>query len=374
MSDITSSLAGSELFTPLRVGNIGLQHRIAMAPLTRMRAYLDQTPSEIALTYYEQRASVPGTLLFTEATFIGKEAGGYNNIPGIYNAKQIAAWRKITDAVHAKGSFIYLQLWALGRAANPEVLKADGYDVISSSNLPMPSGGATPRPLTSAEIKKWIGLYVQAAKNSIEAGFDGVEIHGANGYLIDQFLQDVCNNRTDEYGGSVENRARFALEVAEAVTAAVGQERTGIRLSPWNNYNDMRMADPIPTFSYLVEELKKRFPRFSYIHVVEPRVMGNDDVEPPQGETNDLLRQIWSPKVYLSAGGFTEKASGAVPKMGDVIVYGRWFISNPDLPLRLKEGIPFSNYNRGTFYLVGPDQSEGYTDYPTAKEIAEQGN
>jgi len=373
MGDASAALADSALFTPIQVGKSHLQHRIAMAPLTRNRGHTDQTPSEMAITYYSQRASFPGTLLITEGTWIAKEASGYKHVPGVYNEKQIAVWKKITDAVHAKGSFIYCQLWALGRAADREELKSYGYDVISSGDVPRKSDSASPRPLTKEEIKKWVGHYAQAAKNAIEAGFDGVEIHGANGYLVDQFIQDVSNNRTDEYGGSIENRCRFALEVAEAVSNAVGQERAAIRLSPWSQFNDMMMADPKPTFSYLVEQLKERLPNFSYIHVTEPRVMGNIDREVDQHESNDFLRKIWAPNVYLSAGGFTEQVRDAVPRMGDVIVYGRYFISNPDLPLRLKEGIPFSKYNRATFYLPGPDKSEGYIDYPTAEELKKEG-
>jgi len=373
MGDSAEPLADSVLFTPIRVGNMQLQHRIAMAPLTRNRAYEDHTPSEMAITYYGQRASFPGTLLITEGTWIAKQASGYNNVPGIYNEKQIAAWKKITDAVHAKGSFIYCQLWALGRTADAKTLNSYGYDVISPSDIPLKDGGAKPRPLTKEEIKTWVGYYAQAAKNAVEAGFDGVEIHGANGYLVDQFIQDVVNNRTDEYGGSIENRCRFALEVAEAVSNAVGQERTGIRLSPWSQFNDMRMEDPIPTFSYLAQQLKERLPNFAYLHVTEPRVMGNVDCESPQHESNEFIRKIWAaPKVLLAAGGFDEKVRDAVPKMADVIVYGRYFISNPDLPLRLKKGIPFSKYNRATFYLPGPDKTEGYIDYPTAEELEKQ--
>ncbi|KZT57421.1 FMN-linked oxidoreductase [Calocera cornea HHB12733] len=363
-----SSLATTALFTPLRVGTMQLQHRIAMAPLTRNRAHDDHTHSELAIEYYVQRGSFEGTLLITEATFIAEEAGGFTNVPGIYTQKQIDAWKKITDAVHAKGSYMYLQLWALGRAADPEVLKEYGAEVVSSSDVPI-KGRPNPHPLTKEEIKKFVGHYATAATNAVAAGFDGVEIHGANGYLVDQFTQDTCNNRTDEYGGSIENRCRFGLEVAAAVCSAIGQERTAIRLSPWSQFQDMRMADPIPTFSYLVSELKSRFPDFAYIHVTEPRVQGNVDRTAPKSESNDFLRKIWAPKVFLDCGGFTDKLEeDVVPRMGDVIVYGRYFISNPDLPLRLKKGIPFVPWDRETWYLHGPTGSKGYTDYPTAEE------
>ncbi|EJU01876.1 FMN-linked oxidoreductase [Dacryopinax primogenitus] len=370
MGELSRRLAKTALFTPLKVGNIQLQHRVALAPLTRNRAHPDGTPSEIAITYYSQRASFPGTLLITEGTFIAPEAGGLACAPGIYTEKQIAAWKKITDAVHSRGSFIFCQLWALGRAASGSLLKPHGFDVIGPSAIPIKSPRADqPRALRTEEIPHWTGLYAQAAKNAMAAGFDGVEIHGANGYLVDQFIQDVSNDRTDEYGGSIENRARFALEVIDAITSAVGQERTGIRVSPWSPFQDMRMADPKPTFSYLAQEINSRYPNFAYLHVTEPRVIGSDDCKVPPEENNNFLRQIWRPKVFLDAGGFKEDVADVVPTMGDVIVYGRYFLSNPDLPLRLKEGIPLSKYDRRTFYLVGPDKTEGYIDYPTAEEL-----
>jgi NADPH2 dehydrogenase len=267
----------SKLFQPLKVGKIELQNRIVMAPLTRLRADGDHVPLPFVAEYYAQRASVPGTLLITEATFIAPAAAGYGNVPGIWTAEQIAGWKPVTDAVHKKGSFIYLQLWALGRAADPENLKKEfGKKVVSASDIPF-EGGATPTPLTEEEIWEFVGYYKQAALNAIEAGFDGVEVHGANGYLIDQFLQDVSNNRTDAWGGSVEKRARFGLEVTKAVVGAIGAERTGIRLSPYSPFQGMKMADPVPQFSYFVEHLKPL--KLSYLHVVESRVSGNADVE-----------------------------------------------------------------------------------------------
>ncbi len=215
--------------------------------------------------------------MISEATFIAPAAAGYGNVPGIWSQEQITGWKKVTDAVHEKGSFIYLQLWALGRAADPENLKAEfGKKVVSASDIPI-KGGAKPEPLTEEEIWEFVGYYKQAALNAIEAGFDGVEIHGANGYLVDQFLQDVSNNRTDAWGGSIEKRARFGLEVAKAVVGAVGAERTGIRLSPFSTFQDMKMDDPIPQFSYFVEHLKPL--KLAYVHVVESRISGNADIE-----------------------------------------------------------------------------------------------
>ncbi|RFU27356.1 hypothetical protein B7463_g8982, partial [Scytalidium lignicola] len=213
-----------KLFTPLKLGNAELKHRIAMAPLTRFRADDDHVPLPFVKEYYAQRGSVPGTQIITEATFISPEAGLYPNAPGIWNEAQIAAWSEVTAAVHAKGSFIRLQLWALGRTASKaQLVKELGPNakLVSASDIPM-TGGEKPIPLTEDEIQQYIKSYAQAAKNAIKAGFDGVELHGANGYLIDQFIQDVTNKRTDKWGGSIENRSRFALETTKAVAKAIG--------------------------------------------------------------------------------------------------------------------------------------------------------
>lgn len=265
------------LSQPLRIGNCQLGHRLVMAPLTRFRANDAHIQLPIATEYYSQRASVPGTLIITEATVISPRASGYANVPGIYSQDQIKQWKEVTNAVHKKGSYIFLQLWALGRTATPAVLKEQGgYEVVSSSSTPIDSNAAEPRALTEYEIHQFIDDYATAAKNAIEAGFDGVELHGANGYLIDQFTQDNCNQRTDAWGGSVEKRSRFGLEVAKAVVTAVGAERTGIRLSPFSSFQGMLMHDPIPQFSHLVEGLKEL--SLAYIHLVESRIEGNADV------------------------------------------------------------------------------------------------
>ncbi|ODQ52355.1 NADH:flavin oxidoreductase/NADH oxidase [Saitoella complicata NRRL Y-17804] len=357
-------MSGSKLFAPIKVGAMNLGHRVAMAPLTRFRADKDHVHTDLAVDYYTQRASEPGTLLITEATFISPQAGGYNNIPGIWNEAQIKAWKKITDAVHAKGCSMVMQLWALGRAADPSVLKADGYDYVSSSATPMAEGMPAPRELTVEEIKQYVADEAQAAKNAIAAGFDGVELHSANGYLVDQFLQDTCNKRTDNYGGSIENRARFALECMQAITEAVGQDRVGIRLSPWSEFQGMKMADPKPTFSYLVTELGNRFPELAYLHVVESRIAGNADQEENPLEKSDFLKDLWQDKVFFTAGGYrTESAKEAAEHENTVVVMGRYFISNPDLVKRMKEDKPFNDYNRDTFYQY-KEPSEGYTDYP----------
>ncbi|KAK7451304.1 hypothetical protein VKT23_012646 [Stygiomarasmius scandens] len=372
-------MSTSKLFQPIKLGDVVLKHRVALAPLTRFRVDAKHVPLPIVKEMYAQRASTPGTLLITEATFIAARAGGYPNAPGIWSDEQIAAWKEVTEAVHAKGSFIYLQLWALGRAAYAAVLANEdpSYDLVSASDIPLsdrPKEDPRPRPLTIPEIKEYVSLYATAASNAVhKAGFDGVEIHGANGYLLDQFMQDVSNHRTDEYGGSVENRARFTLEVVDAVVKAVGPRKTGIRLSPWNTFQDMKMDDPKPTFSYVVSEIKKAHPTLSYVHVVEPRAKGQDILEKdPAGESNDFIREIWtSPESdengrrLISAGGYTrDLATKIADEKGDIIAFGRPFIANPDLPLRLQHDIPLNKYDRTTFYTQG---SEGYTDYPFAE-------
>jgi NADPH2 dehydrogenase len=364
--------SSSALFQPLKVGNIELKNRIIMAPLTRFRADDNHVPLPIVTEYYGQRASVPGTLLITEATFIAPQAGGYGNVPGIYSPEQIEAWKNVTSTVHKKGCFIYVQLWALGRAADPAQLKMEtGRELMGASDIAI-GGGAKPTPMTEEEIQEFIGLYTQAAKNAVEAGFDGVEIHSANGYLVDQFLQDVSNKRTDAWGGSVEKRARFGVEVTKAVVAAVGAERTAFRLSPYSTYQGMGMADPQPQFSYFAEELKKL--KLSYLHVVESRVSGSADVE-TTGKV-DFLLDVWgkTSPVFIAGGFGTDTAYRAVDeeyKDKDVaIVFGRYFIANPDLVFRVKEKIHFTPYDRNTFYNQG--QVDGYTTWAFSKEFEAQ--
>ncbi|KAJ5184853.1 Aldolase-type TIM barrel [Penicillium cf. griseofulvum] len=359
----------TKLFTPLRVGRVELSSRIAMAPMTRFRADDNHIPLPFVKDYYAQRASVPGTLLITEATSISARAGGYPNIPGIYNDAQIAAWKEITDAVHAKGSHIYLQLWALGRVASADLLKSEGFDLVSSSATPASAEAPPPRAMTETEIHDWIADYAQAARNAIAAGFDGVEIHAANGYLIDQFTQDTCNKRTDAWGGSVEGRARFATEVSRAVIEAVGADRTGIRFSPFSTFQGMRMEDPKPQFEYLATHMAKL--GLAYTHLVESSVSGNDDIE----ETDQLdffLRAYGKASPVILTGGYKAESAvrGVDVKYADydaVIGIGRPFTSNPDLPFRIQKGIPLVPYDRDTFYV--PKDPKGYTDYEFSAEF-----
>ena len=358
------------LFNPIRIGSIRPSHRVVMAPLTRYRANDAHVHTSLATEYYGQRASVPGTLLITEATFISPRASGYANAPGIYNKDQIKAWKGITDVVHKKGSYIFCQLWALGRAAEPDIVRSEAGEkwFASSSSIPMEAGTEEPRALEEEDIWALIGDYAQAAKNAIEAGFDGVEIHGANGYLMDQFLQDVTNHRTDAWGGSVEKRSRFGLEVAKAVVEAVGREKVGIRLSPFSKFQGMKMAEPIEQFSHFIEGLKEL--KLSYLHLVESRVSGSADYEAT--EKVDPLMKIWgNTGPVLLAGGFQPgSARRAIEEeytgQDVMIVFGRHFIANPDLPFRIEKGIELTKHDRDTFYNAKSPQ--GYVDYPFSQE------
>ncbi|KAF8980712.1 hypothetical protein BDQ17DRAFT_1438830 [Cyathus striatus] len=382
-----SSESTQALFKPIKVGAIELQHRVVLAPLTRLRAGKKSHIPNVPLVkeYYTQRASRPGTLLITEATFIAPQAGGNDNVPGIWNQEQIAAWKEITESVHEQGSYIFLQLWAIGRAAFPDILKSEGLSYVAPSPVPLSDRDPfIPRELTLSEIQEYVTLYAKAALNAREAGFDGVEVHGANGYLIDQFLQDVSNKRSDNYGGSIENRSRFGLEVVKAVVDAVGADRVGVRVSPWSTFQDMRIDNPVPQFAHFASTLKDTHPDLAYLHVPEPRIdgiygkkhsesdarFGNDT----SSESNDFLRAIWRPKPFISAGGYIrESALIRAEEKGDIIAFGRRFIANPDLVNRLENNIPLTQYNRPTFFIPAedPNAAVGYIDYPFATTKAE---
>ena len=361
----------SKLFTPLDVGRMRLSHRIAMSPMTRFRIDDNHVPLPMVTDHYAQRAAVPGTLLITEATLVSPRAGGFPNVPGIWNEAQITQWRQVTDAVHAKGSYIYMQLWGLGRVANPEVLKREGRnDLISSSAVPVTPESPVPRELTEDEIHGFIGDYAQAARNAIAAGFDGVEIHGAHGYLIDQFTQDTCNQRTDGWGGSVEKRSRFALEIIRAVVDAVGADRTGIRYSPFSHFQGMRMADPRVQFTYLARKTAEF--KLAFVHIVEPRVAGVLDVA-AGGDSLDFFLDAYGgagPVIVAGAYGAesAKEAADSQYKDHDVLVgIGRPFTSNPDLPFMVQKGIPLRPYERERFYT--PKDPKGYVDYEYSEEF-----
>ncbi|KAL8969401.1 MAG: hypothetical protein Q9197_004367 [Variospora fuerteventurae] len=342
-----------------------------MAPLTRFRNDDNHVPLDIAVEYYSQRASVPGTLLITEGTFTSPAAVGFLNAPVIHSPDQIAAWKRVTDAVHSKGSYIFSQLCGVGREVSPQVLEATGQSLRGVSAIPMESGGLVPSEMTDKEIWGVVNDFVQGAKNAIEAGFDGVEIHGANGYLADQFTQDTANQRTDQWGGSIENRSRFILEITKGIVAALGSDRVGIRLSPFSTFQGMGMTDPFPQFSYLIRCLKDF--RLAYLHMVESRISGSADIEAT--EKIDFAVDIWDgTSPVLIAGGFTpDSARRAVEEYAgrDVgIVFGRYFISNPDLPFRVREGVGLNAYDRATFYT--PKEAKGYVDYPFSQEFEKE--
>ncbi|KAH9942532.1 NADH:flavin oxidoreductase/NADH oxidase [Epithele typhae] len=357
----------SALFQPIRIGDITLAHRVVLAPMTRYRNDDAHVPTDLMVKMYEQRASVPGTLLITEATIVHEKAGGQPNAPAIYGDAQVAAWKKIVDAVHAKGSHIYLQLWSLGRTARPDLFNKEfpDYPYVAPSPIALKEHAEhAPRALTIKEYVQWYG---QAAKNAVEgAGFDGVEVHGANGYLVDQFLQDVLNTRTDEYGGSIENRARFALEVMDTIVGAVGESKAAIRLSPWSTYQDMRMEDPVPQFTYLVDQFKQRFPKLAYLHVVAPSALEN--VGPKNPSQVNFIRDLWAPRHMISTGGYDRESGVKIAEeTGQIIDYGMSFLANPDLPFRLKKNLALNAPDYSMLFTA--KTAEGYTTYPFSEEF-----
>ena len=356
-----------DLFTPLQMGPLLLPNRIVMAPLTRNRC-IDTIPGPLQAEYYRQRASA--AFIISEATQISPQGIGYPNTPGIYSPEQVAAWRQVTDAVHAAGGRMFLQLWHVGRISHPS-LQPDGALPVAPSAI-KPAGEAvtyeglktfvTPRALKLDEIPGLIDAYRQATLNAREAGFDGVEVHAANGYLLDQFLRDGTNRRTDQYGGSIENRARLLLEVLQAVTGAWQAERVGVRLSPLNPFNDIRDSNPEATFSYVVRALN-RF-GLAYLHVTE----WGADKPGAAGPPFDLfrLREIYE-GIYMTNGGYDKARANAVLAAGktDLVAFGKLFLANPDLVERFAKDAPLNEPDESTFY--GGD-SHGYTDYPFLEE------
>ncbi|WKL56729.1 alkene reductase [Asticcacaulis sp. ZE23SCel15] len=354
------------LFEPYTLGVLTLSNRIVMAPLTRNRAGADFVPGDLAAEYYSQRASAG--LLISEATQISQQGQGYQDTPGIYTQAQIDGWRKVTDAVHAKGGHIVLQLWHVGRVSHVDLQPNGGAPVapsaIRAATKTFVNNGfvdvSEPRALSLEEIPGIVDDFRQAAANAIAAGFDGVEVHGANGYLLDQFAKDGANTRTDSYGGSVENRARLMLEVTAAVAAEIGPDRTGIRISPVSPANGVATSDPQAQFNYIVEELEEL--GIVYLHVVEGATGGPRDMAPFD---YDALRKRFS-KTYIANNGYTLELAETRLSEGkaDLFAFGRPFISNPDLVERLKSGAPLAELNPATLYGGG---AEGYTDYPVLK-------
>ncbi|KAG8849821.1 hypothetical protein FRB96_000644 [Tulasnella sp. 330] len=368
----------NNLFTPLRVGDIQLQHRIVMAPLTRLRATEENVPSEIAREYYAQRAS-PGGLMISEGAMISEAAGGYPHIPGIWTDAQIAAWKRIAEDVHTRGGFIFMQIAALGRSANADILKASGHNVVSPGDIPINKGDPVPERLSREAMYQYVEDFTQAAKNAvIKADFDGVELHAANGYFLDQIISANANNRTDEFGGSIENRSRFILKLLSSVADAIGQGKTAIRFSPFSAYQNVLMPDELleAQFTHLVTAIRDEFPHLAYLHLVEPRIQADGSVPNVAGNNKSLkfLREAWggdrenSPIFY--AGGHTlDTAQQTIAEHGGAVVFGRAFISNPDLPIRLKRNLELAKPDRSTFYSMGSQASQGYIDYPFSSEL-----
>lgn len=351
-----------KLFEPYRLGELTLANRIVMAPLTRNRAGAGNVPSPLAVEYYGQRASAG--LIVSEASQVVPEGQGYQDTPGIHSPEQIAGWRKVTDRVHEKGGKIFLQLWHVGRISHvdlqpgkadpvaPSAIRANTKTFVNG-NFAETSG---PRALRPDEIPGIVDGFRRGAANAMAAGFDGVEVHGANGYLLDQFTRDGSNKREDAYGGSIRNRSRLLLEVSAAVAAEIGSARTGIRLSPVSPSNDISDSDPQPLFNHIAERLDAI--GLVYMHVIEGATGGARDIAFDYA----ALRQRYR-GTYIANNGYTPAlASEAVDdKRADLVCFGRPFIANPDLVARLRNGLPLAEIDKATLYGGG---AKGYTDYP----------
>jgi len=370
------------LSSPTSLGGISLANRVVMAPLTRMRAGPGFVPSTLAAEYYSQRAGAG--LVIVEATQISQLGMGYPCTPGIYTSEQTAAWKEVVSAVHAKGGKVVMQLWHVGRISHSAHHPEDGLSVAPSAIAPNDGGKVftpafaqvdfeTPRAMTEDEIKSTIADYVTGAKNSLEAGFDGVEIHAANGYLLDQFLEDNTNQRTDKYGGSVENRMRFLCEVIEAVSQVYPSNCIGVRFSPYGLFNDMHESDPVGLFSAVFSKMNDY--DLSYLHVIEPRSTfagGGEQVLEDAPRSSAAFRKCYTGKI-ITAGGYTQADATATLEKGDAdaVAFGRLYISNPDLAERFakSDDAKLNPYDRSTFYGGG---AEGYTTgYPTMDQAQE---
>ncbi len=353
------------LFSPVRLGAVTLRNRVVMAPLTRQRAGAGDAPTALNAAHYAQRASAG--LIIAEASQVSPRGKGYANTPGCHSPAQVAGWRLVTDAVHAAGGLIMLQLWHAGRRSHPALL--DGALPLCASAvrpaLPVrlpggPEQPPVPHAVTLDEIPGLVDDFRRAAINAKAAGFDGIELHGANGYLIEQFLTDKANRRTDAYGGPIENRMRFMLEVVAAVTAVWGADRVGIRFSPFGHANDGGDSNPADTYGAAIRALDPL--GLAFLHLIEPRVSGATDGDPDAPSAAARFRPLWSGKLIV-AGGFDRDRADAILAAGtaDAVAFGRPYISNPDLVDRLRQRADFAPYDRATFYGGG---GAGYTDYP----------
>jgi N-ethylmaleimide reductase len=356
------------LFSPVQVGAFSLAHRIVLAPLTRMRTVTGFVPNELMVEYYAQRAT-DGGLMITEGTVISETGHGYYGAPGIYTDEQVEGWKKVTAAVHKKGGIILNQLFHVGRESHrslqPNAVQPVGPSVVEHNDLVFTQKGWVPadlnRELSTSEVKALVQDYYKAAQRAKAAGFDGVELHGANGYLVDQFLQDGSNKRTDIYGGPIENRVRFMTEIVEGLVDAWGADRVGVRLGPSGTFNSMSDTDPLALFGYAAQQLNKF--NLAYLHLIEPRIKGNIEIaENLEPVASIHLRRIFKGRM-IAAGGFDFDKAVDILRKGDtdLVAFGRHFIANPDLVHRFKSGLPLNQYDRDTFYGGG---AKGYTDYP----------
>jgi len=363
-----------KLFTPVEIGPITLKHRVVMPPMSRLRAqWPSGIPSDLQLEYYSQRAS-DGGLILTEATAVSTSGRGYRGAPGLYSDEQVTGWKRITDAVHAKGGYMFAQLWHAGRTTH---IAVTGEQPVTASVDPSywenpsfvfvvtPDGFSQPSPhraLETAEIAGIIEQYRAAAVNAKRAGFDGVEVMAANGHLVDQFLQDNSNQRTDRYGGSIENRTRLLVESVEALSGVWRANRVGVRIAPSGTFNGMADSNPRTLFRYIAERLNDF--GLAYLHVIEPRIKGGELIIEGQGPVaaQELSKIFHGP--VIAAGGFERDTAEATVANGDasLIAFGRHFIANPDLSKRIELGLPLNPYDRSTFYGF---EARGYTDYPT---------
>ena len=363
----------NSLFTPLRLGGLSLDHRIVMAPLTRSRSIQpDGIPGDLMREYYEQRASAGG-LIIGEATNISVTSRGWLGAPGLYTDAQVQGWKKTTSALKARGGHIFAQLWHTGRSSHTAMTGGampvsasinEAYWLHPSHLVSIPGGWTQPSPhraLTIPEIQSIVQDYKQAASRAMDAGFAGVELHAANGYLVDQFLQDGSNHRTDAYGGSIENRTRFLSEIVTALISVWGPGKVAVRLAPKGTWNGICDSNPVALFSYVAHHLNQ-FP-LAYLSLIEPRISGSDLVGANEGPVAaEWLRPIYEGKL-ISAGGFEPQTAEAAVAAGivDAVAFGRHFVSNPDLVYRIQNKLPLAPYDRKTFYTF---DAAGYTDYP----------
>jgi N-ethylmaleimide reductase len=361
------------LFSPVSLGDLALKHRVIMAPLTRSRSIQpDSIPGDLMREYYGQRAS-EGGLIISEATNISVTSRGWLGAPGLYSDPQVAGWKKITSAVKAKGGHMFAQLWHTGRSSHTAMTGGqtpvsasvnEAYWLHPNHLVSIPGGWTQPSPHRALEISEIHGIvqdYKHAAKRAMDAGFEGVELHAANGYLVDQFLQNGSNQRTDEYGGSFENRTRFLSEVVASLMGVWGPHRVSVRIGPNGTWNGISDSDPKSLFSYLADHLNQ-YP-LAYLSLIEPRIAGSDLINSTEGPVAaEWLRQIFKGKL-ISAGGFEPDTAEAAVVAGtvDAVAFGRHFVSNPDLARRIKDKLPLAPYDRDTFYTF---DALGYTDYP----------